>query len=145
MKTPCFSSNIAFMKKVNTRKNRQKLHGKKDLPKLTSDKDFLDAFLIDDESHLKGNQEKSNRSVELPKKLNKHGLPLLDEYETWMEKNIDCDELSDNSTAEQDVSAIEPEEDFSTLLESALKGNRGSRKIPKPMPLEASAKKIPTA
>jgi DNA-nicking Smr family endonuclease len=143
LKIPCFSSNIAIMKKVNTRKNRQKLPGKKDLPKLTSDKDFLDAFLIDDESHLKGNQEKSNRPVEPPKKLNKHGLPLLDEYETWMKKNIDSDELSDNSTAEQEVSAIEPEEDFSTLLEAALKGNRGSRKIPKPMPLKRRLKRYP--
>lgn len=143
MKTPCFSSNIAFMKKVNTRKNRQKLHGKKDLPKLASDKDFLDAFLIDDERHLKENQEKSNRPIDPPKKLNKHGLPLLDDYETWMKKNIDSDELSDNSVVEQDVSAIEIEEDFSTLLEASLKDNRCARKIPKPMPLKRRLKRYP--
>nr|WP_319394932.1 Smr/MutS family protein [uncultured Desulfobacter sp.] len=131
------------MKKVNTRKNRQKLHSKKDLPKLSSDKDFLDAFLIDDERHLKENQGKSNRPVEPPKKLNKHGLPLLDDYETWMEKNIDSDELSDNSTVEQDISTIDPEEDFSRLLEASLKGNRGLRKIPKPMPLKRRLKRYP--
>ena len=143
MKTPCFSSNIAFMKKVNTRKNRQKLHGKKDLPKLASDKDFLDAFLIDDERHLKEKQEKSNRPVEPLKKLNKHGLPLLDDYETWMEKKINSDEVSDNSVDEQDVPVIEIEEDFSTLLEASLKDNRGSRKIPKPMPLKRRLKRYP--
>ena len=143
MKTPCFSSNIAFMKKVNTRKNRQKLHGKKDLPKLTSDKDFLYAFLIDGERQSKENQEKSNRPADPSKKLNKHGLPLLDDYETWMEKNIDSDELSADAAVEQDVSVIEPEEDFSTLLEASLKDNRGSRKVPKPMPLKRRLKRYP--
>ncbi len=143
MKTPCFSSNIAFMKKINTRKNRQKLHGKTDLPKLTSDKDFLDAFLIDGERHLKENQEKSDLPVDPQKKLNKHGLPLLDDYETWMEKNIESDNLSDNSIAEPDASPIEPEEDFSTLLEASLKENRGSRKVPKPMPLKRRLKRYP--
>ena len=35
------------MTKKNTRKNKQKLKRKNDLPKLTSDKDFIDAFLMD--------------------------------------------------------------------------------------------------
>lgn len=35
------------MTKKNTRKNKQKLKRKNDLPKLTSDKDFLYAFLMD--------------------------------------------------------------------------------------------------
>jgi DNA-nicking Smr family endonuclease len=142
LKTPCFSSNIAFMKKINTRKNRQKLKGKKDLPKLSSDKDFLDAFLIDDEAHLKESQEKSKRLGEPQKKLNKHGLPFLDDYETWMDKNIDSDTLSDDTTAEQDTEPIEKEE-FSTLLETSLKENRPSRKVPKPMPLKRRLKRYP--
>jgi DNA-nicking Smr family endonuclease len=142
LKTPCFSSNIAFMKKINTRKNRQKLKGKKDLPKLSSDKDFLDAFLIDDEAHLKESQEKSKRLGEPQKKLNKHGLPFLDDYETWMDKNIDSETLSDDATAEQDTEPIEKEE-FSTLLEASLKDNRPSRKIPKPMPLKRRLKRYP--
>jgi DNA-nicking Smr family endonuclease len=142
LKTPCFSSNIAFMKKINTRKNRQKLKGKKDLPKLSSDKDFLDAFLIDDEAHLKESQEKSKRLGEPQKKLNKHGLPFLDDYDTWMDKNIDSETLSDDATAEQDTEPIEKEE-FSTLLEASLKDNRPSRKIPKPMPLKRRLKRYP--
>jgi DNA-nicking Smr family endonuclease len=142
LKTPCFSSNIAFMKKINTRKNRQKLKGKKDLPKLSSDKDFLDAFLIDDEAHLKESQEKSKRLGEPQKKLNKHGLPFLDDYETWMDKNIDSETLSDDATAEEDTEPIEKEE-FSTLLEASLKDNRPSRKIPKPMPLKRRLKRYP--
>jgi DNA-nicking Smr family endonuclease len=130
------------MKKINTRKNRQKLKGKKDLPKLSSDKDFLDAFLIDDEAHLKESQEKSKRLGEPQKKLNKHGLPFLDDYETWMDKNIDSETLSDDATAEQDTEPIEKEE-FSTLLEASLKDNRPSRKIPKPMPLKRRLKRYP--
>lgn len=35
------------MANKNTRKNKQKLKRKNDLPKLASDKDFLDAFLMD--------------------------------------------------------------------------------------------------
>lgn len=143
LKTPCFSSKIAFMKKINTRKNRQKLKGKKDLPKLSSDKDFLDAFLIDDERHLKENQEKSNLSIKPQKKLNKHGLPFLDDYETWMDKNIDSEALSDDTSPEQGAAPIEIEEDFSSLLEASLKDNRQSRKVPKPMPLKRRLKRYP--
>ena len=43
------------MAKKNTRKNKQKIKRKNDLPKLASDKDFLDAFLMDGEEDLTDN------------------------------------------------------------------------------------------
>jgi len=129
------------MTKKNTRKNEQKPKHKNDLPKLASDKDFIEAFLMDGEKDLKENQEKSKRHVESKKKLNKHGLPFLDDYETWMNEKLDSDNLS--RVAEQDAAEPEPEEAFSTLLEASLKNHRPSCKAPKPMPLKRRLKRYP--
>lgn len=131
------------MAKKNTRKNKQKLKRKKDLPKLASDKDFLDAFLMDGEEALKEKQENSKKPVEPRKNLNKHGLPFLDDYETWMNKNIDSHILPDDKTAEQEVAAPETEVPFSTLLEASLKQKRPPRHAPKPMPLKRRLKRYP--
>jgi len=131
------------MAKKNTRKNKQKSKHKNDLPKLASDKDFIDAFLMDGEKDLKENQEKLKKPVEPKKTLNKHGLPFLDDYEAWMNKNLDSDTLSDDRVAEQEAAVPEPEEAFSTLLEASLKDHRPSLKAPKPMPLKRRLKRYP--
>lgn len=139
MKTTCFSSKIAIMAK----KNKQKLKHKNDLPKLASDKYFIEAFLRDGEEDLKEKQEKLKKPVKPRKNLNKHGLPFLDDYETWMNKNIDSHTLSDDKTPEQGPAASEPEVEFSALLEASLKQNRSPRHAPKPMPLKRRLKRYP--
>lgn len=125
------------------KKNKQKLKRKNDLPKLASDKDFIEAFLMDGEEDLKENQEKLKKPVEPKKNLNKHGLPFLDDYEAWMNKSIDSHTSSADKTAEQGPTAPEPKEEFSTLLEASLKNNRPPRHIPKPMPVKRRLKRYP--
>lgn len=131
------------MKKKNTRKNKQKLNRKKGLPKLASDKDFLDAFLMDDQGASKEKQEKPKKTVESRQSLNKHGLPFLDDYESWMDNDSDPNPLSDDKIDEQEPPAPEPEVEFSTLLEASLKHNRPPRHAPKPMPLKRRLKRYP--
>ena len=131
------------MPKKNTRKNKQKLKRKNALPKLVSDKNFLDAFLMDGEEGLKEKQEKSKKSVKPQKNLNKHGLPFLDDYEIWMNKNIDSKTLSDDKIAEEEAADPETEAAFLTLLEASLKQNRPPRHAPKPMPLKRRLKRYP--
>ena len=126
-----------------TKKNKQKLKRKNDLPKLASDKDFIEAFLMDGEEHLKDNQEKVKKPVEPKKNLNKHGLPFLDDYEAWMNKRIDPHTASADKIAEQGPTAPEPKEEFSTLLEASLKNNRPPRHVPKPMPVKRRLKRYP--
>ena len=125
------------------KKNKQKLKRKNDLPALASDQDFLDAFLMDGEEGLKEKQEKSKKPVKPRRNLNKHGLPFLDDYETWMNKNIDSQTLSDDETAEQEAAAPEPEVEFSTLLEASLKQNRLPRHAPKPISMKKRLKRYP--
>ena len=136
MKTPCFSSKIGAMAKKNTRKNKQKLRRKNDLPKLASDKDFLCAFLRDDEDVLKEKQEKPRKPGNPQGHLNKHGLPFLDDYEIWMNKNLEPHTLYADKTTE-------PEGDFTILLEAHLKENRLPGQAPKPMPLKRRLKRYP--
>src|SRR6056297_1594385 len=143
LNTPCFSSKIGIMPKKNTRKNKQKLKRKNGLPKLASDNDFLDAFLMDGQEAVKEKQEDLKKPVEPRPNLNKHGLPFLDDYETWMNKNIDSHIPSDDKTPEQGPEAPEPEVAFSTLLEASLKQNRSPCHAPKPMPLKRRLKRYP--
>ncbi|MCW8799510.1 MAG: Smr/MutS family protein [Desulfobacter sp.] len=131
------------MIKKNTRKNKQKLKRKKALPKLASDKDFLDAFLMDGEEGLKEKQEKSNKPVNPQKKLNKHGLPFLDDYEAWINKDTDSKTPPDDKTAEQESVDPETEVAFSTLLKVSLKQNHPPRHAAKPMPLKRRLKRYP--
>ena len=131
------------MAKRNTRKNKQKLKHKNNLPKLASDTDFIEAFLMDGEKDLKENQEKLKKPVEPKKTLNKHGLPFLDDYEAWMNKSIDPHTSSADQTVEQEPIAPESKEPFSVLLEASLKHNRVPRHIPKPMPLKRRIKRYP--
>ncbi|HKL82899.1 MAG TPA: Smr/MutS family protein [Desulfobacter sp.] len=131
------------MPKKNTRKNKQKLKRKNGLPKLASDNDFLDAFLMDGQEAVKEKQKDLKMPVEPRPNLNKHGLPFLDDYETWMNKNIDSHIPFDDKTPEQGPEASEPEEVFSTLLEASLKQNRSPRHAPKPMPLKRRLKRYP--
>ena len=131
------------MPKKNTRKNKQKLKRKNGLPKLASDNDFLDAFLMDGEEAVKEKLEDLKKPVEPRSNLNKHGLPFLDDYETWMNKNTDSQTLSADKTAEQASAASESEMAFSTLLDASLKQNRPPRHAPKPMPLKRRLKRYP--
>src|SRR6056297_2163430 len=143
LNTPCFSSKIGIMPKKNTRKNKQKLKRKNGLPKLASDNDFLDAFLMDGEEAVKEKLEDLKKPVEPRSNLNKHGLPFLDDYETWMNKNTDSQTLSADKTAEQASAASESEMAFSTLLDASWKQNRPPRHAPKPMPLKRRLKRYP--
>jgi DNA-nicking Smr family endonuclease len=131
------------MPKKNTRKNKQKLKRKNGLPKLASDNDFLEAFLMDGEETVKEKPEDLKKPVEPRSNLNKHGLPFLDDYETWMNKNTDSQTLSADKTAEQASAASESEMAFSTLLDASLKQNRPPRHAPKPMPLKRRLKRYP--
>lgn len=131
------------MPKKNTRKNKQKLKRKNGLPKLASDNDFLDAFLMDGEEAVKEKLEDLKKPVEPRSNLNKHGLPFLDDYETWMNKNTDSQTLSADKTADQASAASESEMAFSTLLDASLKQNRPPRHAPKPMPLKRRLKRYP--
>ncbi|MGM0656879.1 MAG: Smr/MutS family protein [Thermodesulfobacteriota bacterium] len=131
------------MPKKNTRKNKQKLKRKNGLPKLASDNDFLDAFLMDGQEAVKEKLEDLKKPVEPRSNLNKHGLPFLDDYETWMNKNTDSQTLSADKTAEQASAASESEMAFSTLLDASLKQNRPPRHAPKPMPLKRRLKRYP--
>ncbi|WP_462268345.1 Smr/MutS family protein [Desulfobacter sp.] len=131
------------MPNKNTRKNKQKLKRKNGLPKLASDKDFLDAFLMDGEEAVKEKLEDLKKPVEPRSNLNKHGLPFLDDYETWMNKNTDSQTLSADKTTEQASAASESEMAFSTLLDASWKQNRPLRHAPKPMPLKRRLKRYP--
>jgi len=131
------------MAKNNTRKNKQKVKRKKNLPKLASDIDFLDAFSIHGEKNLKKTQGKLTKQVEFQKNLNKHGLPFLDDYDDWIKKDIDPDTLSNGKTPEQEPTATEPREAFSTLLEASFKDHRHHSRTPKPMPLNKRLKRYP--
>lgn len=131
------------MTKKNSGNNKQKLKGKKDLPKLVSDKDFLEAFLMGGEDVLKEKQKKSKKPDEPRKNVNKHGLPFLDDYENWMSKNCDHDKRADDKNAEEQSSPSEFLTEFSTLLEASLKRNPPPRHEPKPMPLKRRLKRYP--
>ena len=61
------------------------------LPVLDSDKDFLDAFLNSDASDGAGEEKKAEAEVKRQTKLNKHGLPFLDDYETWISQEPSTD------------------------------------------------------
>ncbi|WP_321493537.1 Smr/MutS family protein [uncultured Desulfobacter sp.] len=134
------------MTKKYNRKNIEKLKQKNDLPKLVSDKDFLDAFLMNGEGGLEENQEPLTAPVKQRKNLNKHGLPFLDEYETQINKNIE-DPDQDDSDAEdrskQGFAGLQWEDEFPTLLEDSLKQNLPVRHKPRPMPLKRRLKRYP--
>ncbi|MCG8549003.1 MAG: Smr/MutS family protein [Desulfobacterales bacterium] len=131
------------MPKNNTRKNKQKIKRKNNLPRLASDIDFLDAFSINGEKNLKENPEKIKKPVESQKNLNKHGLPFLDDYDGWIKKDIDPDTLCNGKAPGQEPIPPEPEEAFSTLLEASFKDHRHHSPVPKPMPLNKRLKRYP--
>ena len=131
------------MAKKNTRKNKQKLKLKKALPKLASDKDFLDAFLNESQGDLKEKKQGSKKTVEPEERLNKHGLPFLDNYESWMNNNLDPDTPDEDNSEDNGRQDPEPEVDFSALLEASLKKDHTPRHVPKPTPLKRRLKRYP--
>ncbi len=128
-----------------SRKNKEKFKRKNALPVLASDEVFLYAFLKKDKHPDAGEENASETGLSGQKKLNKHGLPFLDDYETWLTREKPDEHLGqvlqEDNGAQDDDSA--PEEDFSLLLEQSLKQKDTPRHIPKPIPLKRRLKRYP--
>jgi DNA-nicking Smr family endonuclease len=127
------------------KKNRKK-PTKNDLPILDSDQDLLSAFM---DSPLKTEtKEERNTSQQARESytLNKHGMPILDEFEGAFlqgEKNSGERE-SLGSEGPEDLQELEEEENFELLLEASLKEKKGPYKKKRiPMPIKKRLKRYP--
>ncbi len=134
-----------------SRKNSKKIT-KNDLPILDSDQDLFSAFM---DVPLKPSQK--DRAIS---KLNKHGLPVIEEFEEQFLSTAQGS-LSESVPNEPGRSAApekggeggeggeqgdreEPEENFEILLEASFKQRTGpAKKKPTPMPIKKRLKRYP--
>lgn len=118
------------------RKKTKKAKKKKDLPILKSDGDFLAAFL-DEPLPSKKEKEKNNPSDS--ERVNRHGLPVIEEYETRFLPGE-----ADSSPQRESAGDTAPEEaDFSRLLEESFRQRKPDCHAPKPVPLKRRLKRYP--
>ncbi|MCG8615152.1 MAG: Smr/MutS family protein [Desulfobacterales bacterium] len=124
----------------NHRKKTKKTRKKNDLPILKSDEDFMAAFLDESSPSKKKNEKKSSSETG---RVNRHGLPFIDEYETRFlpeeeKAESPVDDASDMSTD------TEPEDvDFAQLLEESFRQRKPGRTERKPVPLKRRLKRYP--
>ena len=125
--------------KKNTKKNT-----KNDLPVLDSDQDFFSAFMNPPESSRPEKKGISSAPDPSTPRLNKHGLPVIDGFESQFlaeEHSGEADLFSKGSSLEK---SEEPEENFELMLEASLRQTNGPpRKKPKPMPVKKRLKRSP--
>ena len=137
------------------KKNSEKIT-KNDLPVLDSDQDLFSAFMNAPSSMGSGENgpEDKNKRVRKDRttpKLNKHGLPVIEEFEEQF-LSRDQDLLSEVVPNESGGSAVpkEPveqealEENFAQLLEASLKEKTGPvKKRSNPVPIKKRLKRYP--
>ncbi len=121
------------------------------MPVFDSDADLLSAFF--DENWFPAGVEKktfkdkknqgSNKVPNRETKINKHGLPFIEDYQT----QFLAGENREDKPGEDELSRTrQPEveqEDFARLLDESLKKKIIPRHIPKPMPLKRRIKRYP--
>lgn len=113
--------------KGNKQQKRDEEQKKRGVPKLSSDQDFLKAFIKDEEAKKAPEPERSSPKM-WEKKKNRHGMDILDDLEP--EKPAQVDEDS--------------EKPFEILLqESFVKNKSPVRKTSKSVPLKKRLKRYP--
>ncbi|HCY84510.1 MAG TPA: hypothetical protein DHV36_05180 [Desulfobacteraceae bacterium] len=122
------------------RKKTKKTKKKNDLPILKSDEDFLAAFLDESSPSKKKNEKNDTRKSG---RINRHGLPFIEDYETQFLPKEDTDGQVADAAA--DFSAEdEPEDvDFAQLLEDSFRQRKPGRTERKPVPLKRRLKRYP--
>lgn len=119
-------------------KKQGKTKKKNELPVLTSDTDFLEAFLTEESG---SGAEKKNGGD--GSQLNKHGLPFIDDYaEQFMPGETHDGQPEVDATDGQQIEELSDEE-FSRLLDESFKSRKIPRHKPKPMPLKRRLKRYP--
>lgn len=122
----------------------QKKTGKKltknDLPVLDSGQDLFSVFL--EPLPLPCPEEKKGSSRQANPRLNKHGLPVIEEFEDQFLDQEGGLSVAQNVSSEP-LESEELEEDFALLLEESLKQKSPDKKIPIPMPIKKRLKRYP--
>ena len=113
--------------------NKRHKNKKKGVRKLQCDREFLAAFLEEDVPKESASPEKGKE------KINRHGLPFVEDYET---RFTSADSAYGESRA---ASAPDPEqeEDFAQLLAQSLKRPIPEKKTVKPVPVKKRLKRYP--
>ena len=124
------------------KKNKEKIKKKNDLPVLDSDQDFLNAFLDDSSTSNQEKKKDNDESTKKDSRVNKHGLPFIDDYESQFNQDPETGEQHSNSQGNTGPEE-ELEEDFALLLDQSLKEKKPRRPDPKPMPLKRHLKRYP--
>jgi len=133
-----------------SKKNSKKIT-KNDLPVLDSDQDLFSAFMEAPSSICSEDSKKISQKGRAIPRLNKHGLPVIEEFEAQFLSN-DPDLVSQSLHNESGESAApnepgergEPEENFALLLEASLKQKTGPvKKKSIPMPIKKRLKRYP--
>jgi len=133
------------------RKNRKK-RTKNDLPVLDSNQNLFSVF-IDTEPLISSGEKKKYSGHKIPR-FNKHGLPLIEEFDGQFighKKSNISDPVRKESKGQREekeqkrlMESVELEEDFARLLESSLKEQKGPvKKKSIPMPLKKRLKRYP--
>ncbi len=123
---------------------------KNDLPVLNSDQDLFSAFMDTPQSDCSEDTKKLSQKDRAVPRLNKHGLPVIEEFEAQFLST--ADRLSESVPSESGESAApedrddqeELEENFEILFEASLKQKINSaKKKPSPMPIKKRIKRYP--
>ncbi|MCG8632451.1 MAG: Smr/MutS family protein [Desulfobacterales bacterium] len=122
-------------KTEKNKKNMGKNKKKNDLPVFGSDRDFLTAFLSEKEPSKTSDEEKGKKEA---KRLNKHGLPFVEDYESRFLPEPDAGANSGDENPEPPE-----EEDFAKLLDESFRSRKPSGTAPKPVPLKKRLKRYP--
>ncbi len=113
---------------------------KNDLPVLDSGRDLFSVFL--EPPPLPSPDEKKGASEANPR-LNKHGLPVIEEFEEQFLDREGGLSVVQNVSSES-LEPEELEEDFALLLEESLKQKKSpDKKKPIPMPIKKRLKRYP--
>jgi DNA-nicking Smr family endonuclease len=136
-----------------SKKNSKKI-SKNNLPVLDSDQDLFSAFLEAPSSICPEDSKKTSQKGRAIPRLNKHGLPVIEDFEAQFlsnDQDLESKSLSDESggsAAPKEPSELgepeELEENFALLLEASLKQRTGpAKKKSNPMPIKKRLKRYP--
>jgi len=113
--------------------NKRRKNKKKGVRTLGCDREFLTAFLQEDPpADFKPRTEED-------KKINRHGLPFVEDYETWFTQAGLAQSKGKDHPAPESVE----EEDFAQLLSESFKAHPPEKKTAKPVPLKKRLKRYP--
>jgi hypothetical protein len=123
---------------------------KNDLPVLDSDADLFSAFMAPSLT-CSADKKKSQKGLAIPK-LNKHGLPVIEEFESQflsndqdLESTFLHNESEGSAALKEPGEPEEPEENFALLLEASLKQKTTPvKKKHTPMPIKRRLKRYPS-